>query len=360
MKIVEVCGYYPPHIGGIEYVAEQVAQEFVRAGHEVTVLTSSLGGQAGTTAKKGVRIVRMRAFDFAHTPFMLALPFRLLSLHRENVIHLHLSHVSVEMTVFLIAKLRRLPYVAHYHMDVEPSGSFGWLYRAYKRLLLPKVVRRARRVIALSEEQRDVLVTRYKVPPHHVIIIPNGVGEEYFIVGDRRLHTPRRLLYVGRFAKQKNLGRLLRSIPLLKLPTEVHLVGDGEEAGQLQLLVKELGLQNVRFEGAQDAAGVRAAYLAADVFVMTSDREGMPLALLEAAAAGLPVVASRVQGLREFVRDNGMLAEPSPEAFAAALNKLLPDKKEMARLSRASREWASRHTWPLIAAQIGKVLEDAR
>jgi len=363
VKIVEVCGYYAPHIGGIEYVAKNVAMELAASGHEVTVLTSTIGSHsAGTVTNGRLKEVYLRGFEFAHTTFMPSLPIRLIKLDRNSMIHLHLSHVYTELTVFVIAKLRRIPYVAHYHMDVDTSGRFGFLYKAYKKALLPFVVRGANKLIALSDEQRTILIQRYGADSVDVTVVPNGVSNDYFLHKKRDFRRqPLRLLYLGRFAEQKNLSRLMKTMPLLTVPVELHLVGGGEKQAELEALVSRLDLKNVYFDGPKTGRGVVEAYRDADVFVLTSNREGMPLVLLEAAAAGLPIVASNVQGLREFIRKNGVLVDhPSPETFAAVLNSILTDTQELERLSKASTKWAKAHTWSKLTKQIEQVLKDAR
>jgi glycosyltransferase involved in cell wall biosynthesis len=87
----------------------------------------------------------------------------------------------------------------------------------------------------------------------------------------------------------------------------------------------------------------------------------MPLVLLEAAAAGLPIVASDVQGLREFVGNNGVLVHnPSPETFAAELNTLLSNPQALTALSAASRAWAADFTWAKLVKHIESLYEEVR
>lgn len=360
MKIVEVCSYYPPHLGGIEYVVKNVALQLAANGHDVTVLTSTIGSRRPGTVQNGhLREVYLRGFEFAHTPVILTLPYHIAKMSKDSLIHIHLSHVYTELIVMIVAKLRRMPYVAHYHMDVDVSGRFGFLYKAYKKTLLPLVIRGAAHVITLSDEQRDIIINRYKTLVDNVSVIPNGVGQEFFLKTSHDYKKrPLRLLFVGRFAKQKNLPRLIKTLPLLKIPVELYLVGDGEKKANLQALADDLKLQNVHFDGALHGPDVIAAYQAADVFMLTSDREGMPLVLLEAAAAGLPIIASNVQGLREFIHGNGLLVtDPSPETFAAALNNL--SAVDLMRLSKASSRWAQDYTWQKLVKKMIKVFEDA-
>ncbi len=364
MKIVQACGYYPPHIGGLEFCAKYISEQLGRNGHDVTVLTSNVG--AGTarveTSTPNVNVHYLRSFEFAHTPFSPGLPWQLLRLDRDSLLHVHLSHVYTETVVFLMAKLRRIPYVAHFHMDVDVSGPFGFLFRLYKKTVLPFVIRGAAHVIALSEEQRELVIRRYKLNPHRVTIVPNGVTEDYFVDRSRNYRqAPLKLLFVGRFALQKNIPRLIRALPLIHHPVELHLVGDGEKRPEIESLIQELNLTNVHLHGRKSGQELVQAYVNGDIFVIPSDREGMPLTLVEAAATGLPIVASKVQGLREFIGEVGVLvADPSPETFAAELNRLIEHPEELETLSRQSREWAQQLSWAQLVKRIEHIYDEVK
>ena len=359
MKIVQICGYYPPHLGGIEHCVKNMTVELVARGHEVTVLTSDIGNpKAGMVEGAHGRLQEryLRAVEFAHTPFIPSLPLALFKIPRDHVQHIHLSHVYSEVCTFFVAKLRRLPYVAHFHMDVDVSGRFGFLFKIYKKTLLGPVIRRASTVIALSDEQRQLVIDRYHAKPEHVVVMPNGVASPFFSGRTRTFSQPIKLLYVGRFALQKNLPRLINAMPLLTVPVELHLVGDGEKRPEVEVLTKDLELKNVTLHGKLGGQELVDAYHSGDVFVIPSDREGMPLALVEASAAGLPIVASDVQGLREFVGANGVLVHnPSPETFAQTLNELLRDPSKLQHMSAASREWAEQYAWSELIKRIETV-----
>ena len=181
MKVVQIAAYYPPHIGGVEYCCRNISTQLAARGHEVTVLTSTVGAGPRRTERTANLVVRyLSGVEFAHTPIIPGLAGALLRADRSSILHVHLSHVFSELVVFAVAKARRQPYVAHFHMDVDASGKLGPAFLLYKATLLPFVVRGAAKVIALSPEQRDLVVQRYRARPQDVVVIPNGVGDEYF------------------------------------------------------------------------------------------------------------------------------------------------------------------------------------
>jgi glycosyltransferase involved in cell wall biosynthesis len=351
LAVAQICAYYPPHAGGMEYVAQRLSEQLVPAGHDVQVLTSHVGaGPARAEDQGGVMVHYLPGFEFAHTTVAFGLWTRLWQTPGQTVWHLHLSHVYTELVVWAVACLQRRRYVAHFHMDVDTSGPLGFLYLAYKRTLLPLVMRRAARVVALSEEQRQLLIDRYHVAPERAVVIPNGVPAEYFLPlrspKDLSQQSPLQLIYWGRFARQKHLSRLVDAVAILGKKVHLTLIGEGELEAELRQQVSDLGLSNIIFTGRLQPKEIIEHATKADCFVMTSDREGMPLALVEAMAAGLVPVVSDVQGLREFIDGNGVLVkDPSPETFASAISVLSSDPKRRAQLSAAAQKWAQDHRW---------------
>ena len=356
--VVQVTGYYPPHLGGVEYCALNISRELCREGLRVTVLTSALGGAgAGVDTSDAPAVRRLRALEVAHTPIMAGLAWNLWRESRRAVIHLHVSHVWSDVVTTLVARLGRRPLVSHFHMDTPPSGRWGFVFVLYKRLFLGWLLRRAGTVIALSAEQAELLTRRYRVPAERIRVIPNGVSGEFF--GDEGETpsivpgSPLRLLFIGRLAAQKDLPLLLAAAELLGARVTVDIVGDGELREHITELAQALPKGRVRLWGALSGAELLARYREADVFVMTSEREGMPLALLEAMAAGLPVVASDVQGLREFVGGVGLLvSERSPAGFAEQIERLLEDSSLRTTLGRASTAAVQSRRWDALVSEI--------
>jgi glycosyltransferase involved in cell wall biosynthesis len=332
----------------MEVVAEAIAENLADHG-PVEVLTSSTGaaGALPVEQRGNLRIRRLRTLEIEHVPFMPTLLFHLVRLPRRAVVHVHIAQAYVPEMVRLSAWIRRRPYVAHFHLDCDPTGRFGWLFLLYKRWILGGTLRSATRVIALTREQGDFLHTRYGVAEERIMVMPNGVRRAF---GKQARASPDhggpfRLLFVGRLSPQKNLARLLAAIPAMRVPVELVVVGEGEQQAMLEELCRERGLTSVRMVGSQTSSQLVEWYRWADAFVLPSDKEGMPLAVLEAMASGLPVVATSVPGLRETVGDDGILAAPDPAALAAAVDRLAADPALWSALSRRGSERSRELSW---------------
>lgn len=354
--IVHITPYYPPHLGGLERVVSYLARQQAER-HDVRVITTALGsGGASRTAREdGVLVHRHRAVEVAHTAIAPGLPARLARLPRDAVLHLHCAHALLPELLALTARLRGARFLLHFHLDVDASGRLGTLLPHYKQYVFARVLRSAAGVIALTDAQAGFLTGTYRVPVERVHVVPNGVDPVYFMPVRDPGDGPLNLLYVGRLSAQKNVSRLLEAMDLVRGNVRLRVVGDGELRAPLERRAAQLKPRQVEFSGGLLGDEVVRAYSGADAFVLPSDKEGMPLVVLEAMAAGLPVIATDVPGTRELVGGTGLLAAPEPAALARAIDAVAADPGLRKRLAAAGAERSRNHGWDTVARRVEDV-----
>jgi len=361
--ILQITPYYPPHLGGLERVVENLASGLAERRHRVEVLTTDIGagGAAHRTRQGSVTVRRLRSVELAHTPLVPGLPFALLGHSRTAVLHLHAAHALLPELVAFTAKARRQRFILHFHLDVDASGRLGWLLPAYKRQVFGRVLRAAAGVIVLTQAQADFVHDTYAVPGHRIFVVPNGVDRSYFMPVRPLTDRPLELLYVGRLSPQKNVARLLDAMAQVRRPVRLRIVGDGELRSELLAQAERLGLTRsgtVEFAGAKLGPDLISAYGGADAFVLPSDKEGMPLVALEAMAAALPVIATDVPGNTELLGDVGLLAAPEPTALAAAVDSLAGDPDLRLRLAKRSAAAAPAYAWDAVVQLVEQVYQE--
>ena len=226
-------------------------------------------------------------------------------------------------------------------------------------------------VVTLGEAMREEIIER-GVDPRRVIIVPNGVSEDFLrplpdVRGQlrRSLGIARGEFVVGLVSSlvaHEGIGTLLHAVKILRdrgVPARALIVGDGPEAGALKRQAADLGIDAI-FTGRVPSARVRDYHAALDVFVVprTPDRVCQlvtPLKPVEAMASGLPVVLSSVRALGELVTDNqtGLLFPPlDAGALADCLARLLDSPDLRAKLGTSARERVARdRTWAHNAAR---------
>ena len=361
--VVHVCAHYPPYLGGLEKVAQALALYRREAGLPVRVVTADDGPAPDAPADERAYVRRLPSREILHTAVMPGLHRALRHTPRPALLHLHVAQAYVPEVAWAVCRRRGIPYVVHLHIDVGPSGPAGVLLKVYKPLVLARVLRDAAAVVVFTPEQRRAVVARYRLDPAAVVVIPNGVGPEYLLDRTRVLPERPTLLFVGRLAVQKNLPLLLAALEGIDDRFDTVLVGDGDLEPALRARARELDLRHVRFHGRADGEELRRLYREADVFVLPSEREGMPLVLLEALAMGLPVVGTDIPGTRDVVQDgrHGRLVPPGdPAALRQALLDVTAGPATYAALAAGARERAARYTWTAVGDRFEELYATVR
>jgi glycosyltransferase involved in cell wall biosynthesis len=234
--------------------------------------------------------------------------------------------------------------------------------------------REAEFVTTCTEANRRHLVDEIGLSPSKVRLCRHGVDLERFSA-DRRERQIGRILSIGRLVEKKGFDVLLRACGEMRrrsigLDFELRIIGTGPMRDELLALADEEGIADVvHLPGSMSQAQVAAELAAAEVFALApvvmpdGDRDGIPNVVLEAMAAGVPVVTSAVSGIPEVIEDgvNGRLVAPrSPSLLADALAELLVDAPQRARLAEAGRRFVTEEcAWTHAVAPLRELLSDA-
>lgn len=184
--------------------------------------------------------------------------------------------------------------------------------------------------VACSNYVRDAMIARYRLPESRVVMIPNWCRTEAFAAASRRIGSEApRIGMVARLDRIKDHDTVIRALGLLIAQhpaASLVLAGDGPRRAELELLVRKTGVgASVRFLGSVTDVPGLLRDLTVFAYPTTAD-EGFGVALIEAMAAGLPIVATEVGPVREVVGDAALLVPPSdPRSFSQALDRLLRD-----------------------------------
>jgi glycosyltransferase involved in cell wall biosynthesis len=286
---------------------------------------------AWTTCPPGVRAMARQIAYFAEAAMLARL------MKRKSLLHLHNHFADSSCSVAAIAAEMgefTFSFTTHIELNDEP-----------KRWWVDEKIRRALFVNCISYFGRSQLM--YLSPPEcwtKLRIVHCGVDPNLFQV---KKHQGRgdKILYVGRLAVAKGLPILLEAVAKIE-GIQLDIAGDGSERKHLEEQAGALNIsERVKFLGYQSQQQVRRLMKDADAFVMSSFVEGVPVVLMEAMAAGVPVVATRISGIPELVRDgqNGFLVSPGDaKAAAHAIRCLLEDAELRNEFAAAGRETIER------------------
>ncbi len=361
MRVLLVCPYAWDVPGGVQVHIRQLARALEAKGHEVLVLAPA---RSTSTAPPPVRIVgRTVGVPFGGTVAPICFSRRsfrrirrLVDVFEPDVVHVH--EPMTPSTSMLATFAATAPVVATFHAFAERSRLMELAAPA-----LRTVDRRIAARIAVSNAAAEFLG---RAVPGEVEIVPNGTDVERFAHASapaEGLPEGRRILWANRLDPQKGFPVAVRAFARLAAELDdVQLVvaGDGRDRGALELL-SDRDRRRVVMLGAVPNDDLPQFHAAADVFIAPAvGQESFGVVLIEAMAAGVPVVASDIPGYREVVRDgiDGLLVPPrDPNALAAAVRRVLDEPALASALARAGRERAGAYSWDVVAPRIEAIYQ---
>jgi len=280
---------------------------------------------------------------------------RLIRRERPDILHTHTAKAgTVGRVAALLAGSRRPPIVVHTFHGHVLRGYFGPLRSMLFRLLERWLAARTTALIAVSPQVRDDLVALRVAAPECFVVIRLGIELGERVAGEQNGRTEsRRYLgipdgrfavgWIGRMTAVKRTDDVLLAFKRLRddgVDACLCMVGDGPDREQLERRAHELGVvRDTLFLGYQE--DVAPFYAAFDALVLPSSNEGTPVSAIEALAAGRPVVATRVGGVPDVVREgeDGFLVEPgATEDLAERLARLARDPELRERMGKHGRE----------------------
>ena len=268
-----------------------------------------------------------------------------------------------------------LPLVTTFHTLARVKAEMGDIEPQARIDAEAMVVACSDVMVANAEEERRHLIELYGADPERIEIVAPGVDRAFFSPGSR--HGARTaiqadggpiVLFVGRIQPLKGVDVAVEAVAKLQDPDSQLLIVGGAsglegagEVNKVRALIDDLGIADrVTFVAPQPHYALSTYYRAADVLIMPSRSESFGLVALEAAACGVPVVASAVGGLRTLVRDGetGYLIDGrDPADYAAAIDKILADPQLGAAFGAAGAVLASRYPWSGLAGRLRSIYD---
>jgi 1,2-diacylglycerol 3-alpha-glucosyltransferase len=380
MRIGMLADIYKPHVSGITNYLALSKTYLEKAGHEVFIFTFGDENYPDTETN----IIRSQGLPLTDTGYYLSLSYKAQArklLYSMDVVHVH--HPFVSGTLALrYCRPRGIPIVftnhtrydlyAQVYMPILPDIVGETIIQAY----LPPFCRACDLVIAPSEGLRQVLLRLGVDAPMEVV--PNGVNlKPYAQISQRVDRSPLGfkpeqvvLAYAGRLGPEKNLPFLLRSFAGTAAAYEtvrLLLIGDGPERDNLQDLVHNLNIDDkVHFTGMVPYEELPGFLASADAFVTASVTEVHPMSVIEAMAAGLPVLGIISPGVSDTIEDRvtGFLASDDLASFTAKMVLLVTDGElrskmgEQARL--ASKNYDINRTTQLMIERYTRLVNESR
>jgi glycosyltransferase involved in cell wall biosynthesis len=331
-------------VGGTEIQTHEIAKRLSEK-NEVTVFTRSCRGCKNVDKRDGFRIRRIRYFNvpfIGHVLFTILLVLSMIKNKKD--IEVIQSMMIINGFSGMIAKIvLRVPMIicirTSYYIENE---------NPFLRMRNHVILRFADLAITQTRITRDEFSMGF--PGLRIRVIPNAISPSGKASGDSR-----RVIYVGRLIDVKGVEYLIRAMKIIRNKASLLVVGDGKDRKGLERLSKGL---DVRFAGEVGRDRIIEYMGESCVLVLPSISEGFPNIVLEAMSLGVPVIASRVGGIPDIVKDGetGFLVEPgNPRDIAKYIDLLLGNRKLRREMSEKSLREVRKYSWSNTIAEYEKV-----
>jgi len=346
MRILFSIMVFHPVVGGTEISAQELARSLAAQGHDVEIVTLRVRGMPGDERVAGVPVYRHllgigRSVVFAASYALSLAWFLLRRRGRYDVIQVYYGYLDAVVAALLRPVLGVKAVVVRLGGG-GPAGDLERLRRLRMAWWVAPLIKRLDRFIVMSEEMRAEWCEA-GVDPSNIALIHNGIDTETYAPVPSDSAPRFAAVSVARLSPEKGLDVLLQawSRVVERLPeARLCLVGDGPQRADLERHAQSRGLDgSVTFSGS--VPDVRPFLRASEAFVLSSRSEGMPNALLQAMAMGLPCIATRVGAVSQVIQDrlNGRLVPSNdPDELARALCALLGDPDQARRLGGEARK----------------------
>ncbi len=373
-KLLIFAGYYVPHRGGYAESLHGLARRLVKKHHTVTVVTCHVDVEAPKEEEiDGVTVLRLPCWHLLGGTYPVFKPtlktwriWRRLICEKFDVISTQTRFFPTSFLGTFFALRTRIPNLhterGAFHSVVK-NPLIHFISHTIDHTLGSMVVRLAKINVGVSRAATHFL---RHLHARNIHLVHNGVKIIPVLPDEDKKRLKKRLgfkpsetiiLFVGRLVYAKGLQDILPLLPEL-MKTHPHLrlvvVGDGTHTRHLKKQVGQLHIgAQVSFVGQKEFSEVRRYLQATDIFVNPSHSEGLPRSVLEAAAAGLPIIASDVGGTEEIIEDglSGLLVQPKDTAaFSHAFKSFLKSPKKAHQMGRAAQKHVhSAFDWDKIA-----------
>ncbi len=355
MKIAVFVSYLPPHVGGIEVVAESQIKALAAAGLNVSVITSACGSKSGLSKLNGYEIRRISAWNYfeekmgavfpVYSPSLLWHGYK--AVRNADVVHAHDAFYLTSFTAAFWARILRKPLILTQHVDMVPHPKE--IVNLMQKIVYDStgrfILRSSKKFIVINSRVKAFLIGR-GIDEARIVFLPNGVDTTVFSPSTeqqkralrRRYNLPEDkilALFVGRFVPKKGFTKLLKVEAMKNL--ELVFAGGNAPDGYTR--------DDQHFLGAISRKHAPDVFRMCDIFVLPSQGEGFPVTIQEAMASGLSVIMTDDPAYDPYGLDESLvkLVEPNTKSVTIALQSTVDDFQLQQGMARYSRAYALEH-----------------
>lgn len=365
--ILYINGNYPNHS-----LHSELVFKLAEMGEEITVFAPMRGkkreGLYACNHPK-VKIIYSDCLNYADRVFFIPKTVKISRIIEQQV---NMSKVDCILAgtvysdgavAYMLHKKYRIPFsVAVRGTDV----TFQMRFRPYLNCYIKRLLSHTTKIIFITPAFKNLFM-KFGVDQNKYTVIPNAVNDYWFQQqrGDRILHDPRSIIFVGEITKNKNVGTTILVIDELNkrnIRTEFHIVGSGPMENECRSLVEKLNLSDqVFFHGWQKSKDkIKEFYDQSDIFVMLSYSESFGTVYVEALSQGIPLIYTKGQGIDGYFEEGSIGYSCNPVDVKCIADKIIKIIEQYCVISRQCIQQSDRFTWERVANQYHEVITNMR
>lgn len=323
MKVLQIIPMFK--LAGAETMCENLCKALRNQGCDVVAVSlytehTPITDRLENAGIKVVYLGKKKGFDFSTFVKL----YQLMKKERPEVVHTHIYAARYALPVAAFCGIPKKIHTVH-NIAQQEQAKAGKIVNKFMFKHCGVIP------VALSEEVKKTVEEVYELPSEQIPVIFNGVDlSNCKVKEDYTKKSEFKIVHIGRFMDVKNHAMILKTFAMFSkrhADAKLQLIGDGELRKDMVQLAQELGVENfVEFVGLQ--SNVYPWLHDADIFVLPSKFEGMPMTLIEAMGTGLPIIASAVGGVPDMLTDgeSAILIKPESEQLLASLEMLYYDE----------------------------------
>lgn len=287
--------------------------------------------------------------------------------YKIDILHCTSNTAPLWLTTPLVLTLHDIIYLENFRFVSYQSTMYQLIGNFYRRLVVPSIIKSSKRIITVSDSEKDIILKSYPELNHKLFVIYNSMADEFLDIDMSRYHEikekyklPEEYIFaLGNSSPKKNLPNVLKGYVIYhkSAPNPLPLILADEPPSDVfklmgQHISKEIQ-KDIRFVGYIKNSDIPLLYAFSKMFIYASLRESFGIPILEGMAAGVPVITSNASCMPEIAKDAASLVDPlNPEEIAAAINRILKNRLYSNQLIIKGKERIKNFAWIISAAKV--------
>lgn len=350
IKLLQISPGVPPLVGGVEKCTYIIYKKLNKSIFDVNILV----GKNRIFEKSKIPLI-MCPTKGTPLNYIVAFIKFLIHIKSSDLVHFQypnflFPNITYGLMLLLVSKILKKPYILHIHLILKFKSKFWLKFINLYNYYFKKLLKNAKLILIPTNYSRNLLIKQIDLDSARIKTLPNGIDAQFFeIKQDKdKLDKFHKIIYLGRFSKVKNIDKLIQAVKKLQKDIYLYIYGSGEEENNLKILAK--GHKNIVIKGRLQQNQMYKAYQGAKLMVLPSSNEELPITILEALAAGVPILSAELPSIKSHFKDKIFYTDGSVADLMEKIPLIL--KQDLKSKIIEGQQFVKQFTWERFVSRI--------